>query len=347
MQQLTFIRPGSVEWQEVPAPRLERPDDALVRPVAVAACDLDVALLRGRTPFEGPFALGHEFVAEIVELGENVTGFERGQLVVVAFQIGCGDCDHCRRGLTASCRTVPPGSMYGFRPLGGDWGGALADIVRVPFARSMMIPVPAGVAPAAIASASDNIADAWRAVAPHLRESPGAEVLVMGSLSSIPLYVVAIARACGAGRVDYLDTDPGMLALAKSLGANVIEGPPPKRVGSYPITVDASQDPAGLACALRSVTPEGICTSVSIYFRAPQLPLLEMYTRGVRFFTGRVNSRATIPAVLELVQSGRLRPDSVTSQIVPWEDAAAVLISPSIKPVMLRAPLSSRGEPLR
>jgi hypothetical protein len=49
--------------------------------------------------------------------------------------------------------------------------------------------------------------------------------------------------AFGAGRVDYIDVDANALALAKSLGANVIEGPPPKRAGTYPITVDASQDP--------------------------------------------------------------------------------------------------------
>jgi hypothetical protein len=62
-----------------------------------------------------------------------------------------------------------------------------------------------------------------------------------------------------------------------------------------------------------------------------------MYTRGVRFFAGRVNSRATIRAVLGLVQSGRLRPEAVTSELVPWDDAATALASPSIKPVMVRA----------
>jgi alcohol dehydrogenase len=226
--------------------------------------------------------------------------------------------------------------MYGFQPLGGDWGGALADLVRVPFARSMMVPVPAGVDPAAVASASDNIADAWRTVAPHLREVPAADVLIVGSPSSIPLYAIQIAQACGAGRVDYIDVDANALALAKSLGANVIEGPPPKRAGTYPITVDASQNPDGLACALRSLSPEGVCTSASIYFEPPRLPLLDMYTRGVRFVTGRVNARATLPHVLDLVASGRLRPQAVTSEVVSWDDAPRALASPSMKPVIVR-----------
>ncbi len=346
MRELVFVRPGSLEWRETLAPRLETSHDAVVRPVAVSLCDLDVRLLRGPTPFAGPFSLGHEFVGQVVELGEDVAGFQVGDLAVVAFQIGCGECGRCRRGLTASCQAVPAGSMYGLQPLGGDWGGALADLVRVPFAERMMLGIPAGTTPAAAVSASDNVADAWRAVVPHLAESPGADVLVVGSPSSVPLYTVMMARICGAGRIDYLDINHAALTLAESFGAHAIEGPPPRRAGAYPITVDASRDPAGLACALRSVTPEGVCTSVSIYFEAPQVPLLEMYTRGVRFLTGRVNSRATLPPVLELIRSGRLQPEAVTSEVVSWDDAALPLASPSMKPVIVREPLGPARTPV-
>ena len=60
-------------------------------------------------------------------------------------------------------------STYGFGPAVARWGGFLSDLVCVPYAEHMLVPLPAGVAPAAVASASDNIADAWRAVAPPLR----------------------------------------------------------------------------------------------------------------------------------------------------------------------------------
>ena len=70
----------------------------------------------------------------------------------------------------------------------------------------MLVAVPDGVSSAAIASMSDNIPDACRTVAPHLRELPGAEVLVVGG-GSVGLYAVGIARALGAGAVRYLDTD--------------------------------------------------------------------------------------------------------------------------------------------
>jgi threonine dehydrogenase-like Zn-dependent dehydrogenase len=341
VQQLTFVKPGVLEWHEVAEPAIQVPDDALVRPVAVTTCDIDGPTIRGMTPLAmmGPYPFGHEFVAEIVDFGDQVTGFYRGQLVAVSFQICCGECDRCRAGLSGSCRVVPPRSMFGFPiPMGGSWGGALSDLVRVPFARNMLVPVPRGVSPHAIASASDNLPDAWRTVAPYLRESPGAEVLIVSGMgNSIALYAVAIARVLGASRVDYLDADTKRLELAKSLGASPIAGPPPPRAGEYQITVDASADPAGLACALRSLAPGGVCTSIGIYYtETTPIPLLEMYGRGVRFHTGRANARPDMPRVLELVQSGRLHPELVTSEVVAWKDAAAALADPSMKPLIVR-----------
>ncbi|HME72076.1 MAG TPA: L-threonine 3-dehydrogenase [Myxococcota bacterium] len=188
----------------------------------------------------------------------------------------------------------------------------------------------------ALASASDNLPDAFRTVGPHLRENPGADVLVVGGIGRIPLYAAGLARALGAGRVDYLDVDPGRLRIAEALGARAIESPPPKRADTYAITVDGSRDPAGLACALRSLEPNGVCTSLGIYFAETPLPLLDMYTRGVRFFTGRVNARAEIPHVLERVASRRFHPELVTSEVVPWHEAAEALARPTLKPVFVR-----------
>jgi alcohol dehydrogenase len=337
MRQLSFVEPGAVRWEEAPDARIEGPDEALVRPFVVTTCDLDHAIVHGRAPFAGPFPLGHEFVAEVVEIGGEVSRFRAGQRVIVPFQISCGHCDRCARGLTGSCRTAGAGSAYGMKPIGGDWGGALADLVRVPYADAMLVDLPAGVDAIAVASASDNLPDAWRAVAPFLAESPGADVLVVGGVArSIALYAIAIARALGAGRIDYVDTDRDRLSLAERLGARGVEGPPPRRAGSFPITVDASGDAAGLACALRSVEPYGVCTSVAIYYFETALPLLEMYTRGVRFHTGRVNARAVIPEVLALVRSGKLHPEVVNSAIVPWDDAHEAILADMRKPVFVR-----------
>jgi alcohol dehydrogenase len=345
MRQLEVTGAHSTEWREAPDPRLEGDAEALVRPLAVAMCDLDAGFLSGMVPVGEPFPLGHECVGEVVDHGDAVTSVRRGDRVVVPFQISCGDCAACRAGFTASCETVGAGSAYGMRPLGGDWGGALADLIRVPFADAMLVPLPDGVDPVAIPSVADNVPDGFRAVAGPLRDSPGAEVLVAGGVSrSVSLYAVLAAKALGAGRVVYADHDEGRLAAAAALGAEIASIPVgddgtarwPRKLGRFPITVDGSGDHGALSATIASTAPNGRCTSVAIYFEAETpLPLLAMYTRGCTFHTSRVHARSLIPTVLEHVVDGSIDPSLVTSAVVRFDDAPDALVDPPTKLVLV------------
>jgi threonine dehydrogenase-like Zn-dependent dehydrogenase len=340
MRQLTFTRPGELRWEEVAEPVLSGQGDALVRPVAVATCDLDSALMAGQAPLPGPFAFGHEFVAEVVEAGDDVASVRVGDRVIVPFQLSCGHCESCRRGLTGSCETTGAGAAYGMAPIARrEWGGALSDLVLVPFADAMLVALPPGVEPAAVASVSDNVPDGWRAAAPPLRDAPRAPILVVGGAGDVALYAVAVAVALESEQVDYVDTDHRRLQVAETIGAKAIEQRVDgSRLGRYPVTVDHSGETVGLHSAIRSTEPEGTCTSTAIYF-APEtpLPLLDMYTRGITFRTSRVNARAVIPDVLALVSTGRLRPELVTSAVVSWDDADTALADLSAKTVIVRS----------
>src|SRR6266702_185126 len=137
----TRVRPLAGLRQAPPPPG---PYGALVRPIAAATCDLDRPLALGATMFPLPLHLGHECVAEVLAVGDQVTGVQTGQRVVVPFQISCGACGPCAAGLTGSCSAVPPISMYGFGLGGGHWGGAFSDQLAVPYADAMLVPLPAG-----------------------------------------------------------------------------------------------------------------------------------------------------------------------------------------------------------
>jgi threonine dehydrogenase-like Zn-dependent dehydrogenase len=327
MQQLIYTGPGQLSWNEAPEPKLSSDAAALVRPLAVSTCDLDGLIVRGESPFPPPFPIGHECVAEVVEVGDGAGALEPGQLVSVPFQISCGECDPCRQGHSSNCASVPLMSTYGFGPAVAEWGGFLADLVCVPYASHMLVPLPDGLQPSQVASASDNLADGWRTVAPQLEREPGAPVLIVGGAGpgSIGLYAAAIAKAMGSDSVMYVDADAGRRATAEALGCETT-AETPHRLGSFPITVDASADPDGLALALRSTAPDGICTSCAIYFGdQPVLPLLEMYTKGITFQTGRANVREAMPHVLELTASGALAPELVTTRSVGWDEAADAL----------------------
>jgi threonine dehydrogenase-like Zn-dependent dehydrogenase len=341
MRQLIYEEAGRYVWRDTPDPEITAPAQALVRPLTVACCDLDVAVVHGRLPMPPGHAVGHEGLAEVVAVGDDVAGVRVGDRVVVPFQISCGDCRECRRGVTGSCASLPLMAMYGMAPLAGlDGGGFMSDLVLVPYADAMLIPVPATVDPVAVASLSDNIPDGWRAVGPFRTELAGLDsvdrrVLVVGRLS-IGLYAAALAAALGY-HVDYVDTDADRLAAAEKVGAIAHDAAKPdKSRDPYPVTVNTSGDRALLAATLRATWPDGVCTDTGIYPEYNvEMPLLPMYTRGVRFVTGRVSARAVIPEVLELLAGGcDLLP--VVDRVVPWEDAPSVWPTMAGKTVFTR-----------
>lgn len=338
MQQLMFLEPGKLEWQDVAAPRIEKADDAIVRPLAVARCDLDYSMVTGAAPLPGPFAFGHECAGEVVEVGDAVKNVKPGDKVVVPFQISCGACDHCRRGWTNACLSVTRGAVYGMKPIcGEEFGGALSDFMHVPFADHMLVALPDGARPEVLAGASDNIADAWRTVVPHLDRYPDASVLVVGSGRGIALYAVQAAMARGAGRVVYADVGKGSdaLRMASEMGAETKHVPAPaevKSLGAFNITVDSSGDLDALNLAVRSTAACGTCTSNAVYFDdAVPFPMLKMYTKGITFHTSRVHARAVMPEVMDAISCGHLHPEKVTSRIVPFSEAAEAMDDPGPK----------------
>jgi threonine dehydrogenase-like Zn-dependent dehydrogenase len=322
-------------WQEVPEPERRHEREAIVRPLAVAACDLDQPVILGETPFPFPIHLGHECVAEVIEAPE---GFAPGDRVVIPFQISCGTCERCRRGLTGNCERVPPLSMYGFGALGGEWGGMLSDLALVPYADGMLVPLPEGVDPVLVASAADNMADGWRTVAPALAELPGADVVVVsgGGMRSLPLYAVDAAVALGAASVTYVDTDAARLGVAEQLGAKTVDGEPDESLGRFPVTVDGTASPDGLVATLRLTDSGGRCTTLGQLDPEAPMPLFELYTRGVHLHIGIGAARPAIPTMLELIAAGRLRPHLVTNVTAAWDDAPDALLEPAIKLVISR-----------
>ena len=331
--------PMQLQWEEVEAPRITDSRDALVRPLAVARCDLDPAIASGIFPMPTPFVMGHEMVGEVLEVGDSITSIAPGDRVIVPFQLSCMDCEQCNRGHTNACQKVPPGTAFGLGPHGGlDLGGALAERVRVPWADAMLIPLPQGVEPVAAAGIPDNVSDGYRSVGAGLEERPGAPVLVVGGLApSVGLYAVMAARALGSSRVVYVDDDPARLEMASSLGAEIVNARDRwgevKLDSKFPV---ANVLDAGRNLAFRYVEPYGRVTSVSGGIGShSSLPLQLMYLKGVRYVVGRVHARATTPAVLDLVTRGVLDPTKVISQTVPFSQAVEGMTLPVTKVVFV------------
>jgi alcohol dehydrogenase len=186
MRALVAAPGGRLRWREVATPPPPGPKGAIVHPIACATCDMDCPVMLGATQIPLPLHLGHECVAEVLSVGEQVMTVRPGERVIVPFQINCGECAPCRAGHTGNCASVPPLSMYGFGLGTGHWGGAFSDELRVPYADAMLVALPDGIEPAAAASLADNVCDAYRHIGPHLPRvlaaDPNAEVLIVAAV---------------------------------------------------------------------------------------------------------------------------------------------------------------------
>lgn len=341
MRQLTFVQPGQVEWRDAPDARIDGSLDALVRPLVLGRCDLDVGFLRGAAPLAAGAPLGHEMIGMIVDVGDGVRRMTPGQIVIVPSQISCGTCRNCRRGFTGRCQSVPLGAGYGMGREGG-FGCAAADLVRVPYADAMLVPLPPGADPVAMIGAADMALDAWRAVGPQLQARPGASVLVMGGQAAvIGIYAAGIAVAGGAGRVDYVDDDADRLAQAARYGARPVRRPCALD-DLYEIVVDADGAAETLLQAIRATEPEGVLTSVTIHLRAlTGLPMMEMYFKGISLTTGRANVRTAIEPVLALCRHGQFRPDHLVTRLYDFDEAPAAWMDPAVRTAASRAVLAA------
>jgi threonine dehydrogenase-like Zn-dependent dehydrogenase len=376
MRELVFVKSKTLKWRDAPDATLTSATDAVVRPFIAARCDGDIVFLhhdfdrllgvgarmhvvdeafRGAAtnPFAAPFAYGHECVAEVTSCGADVRRFAVGDHVIVPWSISCGSCAPCAAGLTSKCAAMcaeKPLAAFGFGDAIGGHGGMVSDTLRVPHADAMLVRVPEGIDPLSLASASDNIPDAYRTVGPYLERAPGAPVLVVGGgAKSIGLYIVGIAKALGAERVDYLDTCKTRLDLAEKMGGNPVpltksaswfrRGRPPGRDG-YPITVDASSTTAGLTYAISVLAPGGTCTGVGFYLRrGTPVPLWKMYMKSATLRVGVSHPRADLPAVLALIERRVFDPSKLNTLVADWNDAPRALLEHSTKVVVRRPPL--------
>jgi threonine dehydrogenase-like Zn-dependent dehydrogenase len=348
MKALYYDGAGGLEWHDDPTPVLLDASDALVRPIAVSTCDLDQAIIRSPKPIPGseqPFAIGHEGVGEIIEVGGAVTGLRPGDIVAIAYHISCGHCDRCVDELPLFCRASAADALAVFGiPLGLDYGGLFSELVRVPFADYSLVKLPPNVSAVQAVSVGDNLTDAWRAVVPHLRQRPGADVLIL-SCGSAGLYAADIARASGAGVVRYFDRDPARLELASRLGAEMgaLEEFSPSQ-HEYPITINCGDSRATLRNAVLATAPGGHCENMAFHFRDVEMPLLAMHLRCIHFRSALANVRPHMPAVLELLSSGRITPELIATEVLPFDTAAEAIPTAGFKPVFVREPAGASSQ---
>ena len=228
MRAITWQGRNDVRVSEVPDPTIERPTDAIVRVTSTAICGSDLHLYGPLTPFMTPGdVLGHEFMGIVEAVGSAVTGLKPGDRVVVPFNISCGSCFMCTRGLQSQCETTQVrdfgsgAALFGYTKLYGQVPGGQAEFVRVPHADYGPIKLPDTGADERWLFLSDILPTAWQAVQ-YTDIEPGDTVAVVG-LGPVGQLATRSAWQQGAARVIGVDLVPERLQMAAGFGVEVLD----------------------------------------------------------------------------------------------------------------------------
>src|SRR3954471_20097411 len=149
MKAVVFHGVGDIRLEDVAEPRIQKPNDAIVRITASAICGTDLHMIRGTVSGMKPGTiLGHEAVGVVEELGPDVRNLKKGDRVVVPSTISCGYCSYCRAGYNSQCDNANPNgknagtAFFGGPKQTGPIDGLQAEYARIPFAASTLVALP-------------------------------------------------------------------------------------------------------------------------------------------------------------------------------------------------------------
>src|SRR5215216_3224474 len=221
MRAVVYRKPFEVAVEEVPDPRIEQPNDVIVRITSTCICGSDLHMYEGRTAAEPGIVFGHENLGLIEEVGSGITSLEQGDRVVMPFNVACGFCKNCLGGYTGFCLTVNPGfagGAYGYVAM-GPYPGGQAEYLRVPYADFNCLPLPAGTEHESDYALLADIFPTGYHGCELAGVSPGETVVV----DRVPERL-AKAREIGAIAVDFSRGDPGQQIKDQTGGEGTDKG---------------------------------------------------------------------------------------------------------------------------
>ena len=204
-----------VSLQEVEKPAIEDAHDVLIKVKLTTLCGSDVHLKEGVIKSQPPFVLGHEYLGEIVEVGDAVEKFKVGDFVAGPPAVWCGMCSNCASGKTQQCKN---GGIFGSGPTAGGLSGAMSEYMRIPYADTILLHVPEGMDDTTAISVCDIFNTGYFAL-DNVGTTMGDKVAVFGA-GPVGLSVIASAQLFGAGIVIAVEPDAFRRETALKLGAD-------------------------------------------------------------------------------------------------------------------------------
>jgi len=359
MKAMVYRGPYRVRVEEKPQPGIEHPNDAIIRVELAAICGSDLHLYHGMMPdTRVGHTFGHEFIGVVDEVGSSVQRLQVGDRVMVPFNVYCGSCFFCARGLYSNCHNVNPnatavGGIYGYSHTTGGYDGGQAEYVRVPFADVGPSKIPEWLDDEDALMCTDALATGYFGA--QLGDISEGDVVVVFGAGPVGLFAAKSAWLMGAGRVividhldfrldkartfahaetynftQYDDIVVHMKQITDHLGADVaIDAVGAEADGNLLMHITSAKlklqggSPIALNWAIDSVRKGGTISVMGAYgplFSAVKFG--DALNKGLTLRMNQCPAKRQWPRLFEHIRNGYLKPSDIVTHRIPLADIA-------------------------
>jgi 2-desacetyl-2-hydroxyethyl bacteriochlorophyllide A dehydrogenase len=250
-----------ISLEDVSVPEFS-PWEVLLKVKAVGICGSDLRIFKYADPNRrGNYIPGHEVAGEIVDMGEKVHGFMKGDRVATEICIGCAICRYCRKGLVNLCENL--------NEIGVTMNGGMAEYVAIPARNVHRIPDNLSFEEATFA---DPLACSIRGLELAGIE-PGSWVAILGP-GAIGLLATTVAKDIRRAHVIITGTNDNRLELGKGFGAayafNIRNSDPAEKIleitnGGVDYAFEAAGNPDALQQAIDITRKNGSIVIMTVH----------------------------------------------------------------------------------
>jgi len=357
MLALSYRGPDRLRVEEKPDPRILHPNDVVLRVTRATVCGSDLHLYHGYVPdTRVGDTFGHEFTGVVHELGSSVQTLKRGDRVVVPFNIACGTCFFCQRGLTSSCSNTNPcstltGGVYGYSHITGGYAGGQAQRVRVPFADVGPMKIPADMSDEEVLFLSDIVPTGYQAA--EMGGIRPVDTVAVFGCGPVGVLAQRSAWLLGAQRVIAMDYVEERLAFARSFArSETVDLRETRDIVSHlrtmtdgrgpDVCIDAVgleaegsllHDVLGKTLKLEAGAPTSIVWSIDAVRAGGTVVLIGVYgppwnlvpmgtamNKGVTMRMGQCDVKRHLPHLLEHIRKGRIDAKGLITHRFPLQE---------------------------
>ncbi|MDP4143641.1 MAG: zinc-dependent alcohol dehydrogenase [Bacillota bacterium] len=358
MKAVTFQGIKNVQVKEVPAPKIQKPDDIIVKITNTAICGSDLHLIHDMIPnLSQDYIIGHEPMGIVEEVGPEVTKLKKGDRVIVPFNVSCGECFYCKHDLTCMCDNSNPqgesGGFFGYTENFGGYPGGQAEYLRVPYGNftPFRIPDDCEVEDEKLLLMSDAMATAYWSVE-NAGVKKGNTVVILGC-GPIGLLAQKFAWLHGAERVIAVDYIDYRLDHAKKYNnVEIVNFEQQDNTGEYLkeitkggadividcVGMDGKMTPmeflgsglklqsgalGALTMATQAVRKGGMIQITGVYGgRYNSFPLGDILNRNINIRSGQAPVIPYMPILYNLLTENKVDPSDIITHRLPLDDAA-------------------------